>query len=301
MPFIKIQKTKAYFGRYQVKYRRRREGKTDYARRRKMVIMDKNKYNAPRHRLVVRVTNKNIIAQVVRSHIKGDEVVTAAYAHELPKFGVKVGLTNYASAYCVGLLLGRRLLKKFNLDSKYEGSTSVNGEDYYVEPVEGAPRPFLCVLDVGLRRTTTGARVFAVMKGAADAGVEVPHSETRLVGFDAESGALKADVLRKHLFGGHVADYMRSLKEEADSSPEGTEKYKLQFGRYIAAGIVPDGIEKMYAAAHKAIRADPTHAKKAKPANLFPMVRQKPATLAQRKERVQKKKAAWSKKTTSTA
>jgi large subunit ribosomal protein L5e len=33
MPFQKVAKTKAYFKRYQVKYRRRREGKTDYARR----------------------------------------------------------------------------------------------------------------------------------------------------------------------------------------------------------------------------------------------------------------------------
>lgn len=33
----------------------------------------------------------------------------AAYSHELPKYGVKVGLTNYASAYCTGLLLARRV------------------------------------------------------------------------------------------------------------------------------------------------------------------------------------------------
>ena len=33
----------------------------------------------------------------------------AAYAHELPRYGVKVGLTNYAAAYCTGLLLARRV------------------------------------------------------------------------------------------------------------------------------------------------------------------------------------------------
>ena len=29
MPFVKVVKSNAYFSRYQVKYRRRREGKTD--------------------------------------------------------------------------------------------------------------------------------------------------------------------------------------------------------------------------------------------------------------------------------
>ena len=35
--------------------------------------------------------------------------MTAAYSHELPRYGVKVGLTNYAAAYCTGLLLARRV------------------------------------------------------------------------------------------------------------------------------------------------------------------------------------------------
>ena len=40
----------------------------------------------------------------------GDVIVAAAYAHELPRYGLKVGLTNYAAAYCTGLLVARRLL-----------------------------------------------------------------------------------------------------------------------------------------------------------------------------------------------
>lgn len=36
-------------------------------------------------------------------------IVCAAYSHELPKYGVSVGLTNYAAAYCTGLLLARRV------------------------------------------------------------------------------------------------------------------------------------------------------------------------------------------------
>ena len=36
-------------------------------------------------------------------------IICAAYAHELPRYGVKVGLTNYSAAYCTGLLLARRV------------------------------------------------------------------------------------------------------------------------------------------------------------------------------------------------
>lgn len=61
MGFVKVQKNKAYYKRIQTKYRRRREGKTDYFARRKMVKQDKNKYNTPKYRLVARMTNKKII------------------------------------------------------------------------------------------------------------------------------------------------------------------------------------------------------------------------------------------------
>ena len=50
MPFVKVVKNKAYFKRYQVKFRRRREGKTDYFARKRLVVQDKNKYNTPKYR-----------------------------------------------------------------------------------------------------------------------------------------------------------------------------------------------------------------------------------------------------------
>ena len=62
--FIKLVKNKAYFKRYQVKFKRRREGKTDYYARKRLVVQDKNKYNTPKYRLIVRFTNKDIICQV---------------------------------------------------------------------------------------------------------------------------------------------------------------------------------------------------------------------------------------------
>lgn len=55
------------------------------------------------------INNTCFFLKVAYSRIEGDRIVCAAYSHELPRYGVKVGLTNYASAYCTGLLLARRV------------------------------------------------------------------------------------------------------------------------------------------------------------------------------------------------
>jgi len=251
--FVKVVKNKAYFKRFQVKFKRRREGKTDYYARKRLVVQDKNKYNTPKYRLIVRFTNKDIITQIAYAKIEGDVVVCAAYAHELPRYGVKVGLTNYAAAYCTGLLLARRLLKKFHLDDIYKGSETVSGEQYNVEDIEGKPRAFRAYLDVGLARTTTGARIFGAMKGAADGGIDIPHSTKRFPGYDGESKVFSAEVHRKHIFGQHVADYMKNLMEEDEDA------YKRQFSQFTKLGITPDELESIYSKAHAAIRADPEY------------------------------------------
>lgn len=71
----------------------------------------------------------------------------------------QVGLSNYASAYCVGLLVARRVLTKLGLADTYKGQEEPDGEDYNVEAVEDGPRPFYCLLDTGLKRTSTGSKV----------------------------------------------------------------------------------------------------------------------------------------------
>lgn len=76
-----------------------------------------------------------------------------------PRYGVKVGLTNYSAAYCTGLLLARRILQKFKLDSMYEGNSTIDGTMYGVEDNDDGPGAFRACLDVGLARTSTGARV----------------------------------------------------------------------------------------------------------------------------------------------
>ncbi|KAF4524588.1 hypothetical protein B566_EDAN008543, partial [Ephemera danica] len=234
MGFVKVVKNKAYFKRFQVKFKRRREGKTDYYARKRLVIQVKNKYSTPKYRLIVRFSHKDITCQIAYARIEGDMIMCSAYSHELPNYGVKVGLTNYAAAYCTGLLLARRLLKRLGLDELYKGCEEVTGDEYNVEPNDDGPGAFRCYLDVGLVRTTTGARVFGAMKGAVDGGLNIPHSLKRFPGFSAETKEFSAEVHRKHIFGQHVADYMRTLAEEDDDA------FKKQFSKYIKLGIQPD-------------------------------------------------------------
>merc|ERR1711934_1164624 len=212
MGFVKVVKNKAYYKRLQVKYKRRREGKTDYYARKRLVRQDKNKFATPKYRFVVRFTNKDIICQVVSAKIKGDITHCAAYAHELPKYGLKVGLTNYSAAYCVGLLCARRLLKKYNLDGNFEGNTEVTADyesSFWHGNDEDGPNAFHALLDVGL---------------------EIPHSEKKFYGYDADEKEYDAEAHKERILGGHVSSYMEALNEEEP------EEYEKKFSKYVEHG-----------------------------------------------------------------
>ncbi|KAK3697543.1 hypothetical protein QZH41_019782 [Actinostola sp. cb2023] len=288
--FVKVIKNKAYFKRFQVKFKRRREGKTDYFARKRLITQDKNKYNTPKYRMVVRFTNKDIICQIAYARIEGDIILAAAYSHELTRYGINVGLSNYAAAYCTGLLLARRLLTKLNLHEIYAGSEEVNGEEYNVESVDGSPGAFRCFLDVGLARTTTGARIFGALKGAVDGGLDIPHSMKRFPGYDSESKEFNADVHRKHIFGQHVANYMRLLIDEDE------EAYKRHFSQYIKNGVEADAIEGMYKKAHAAIRADPVAKAATKKDVITKRHNRKKMSRQQRNDRVAQKQKAFLRK-----
>jgi large subunit ribosomal protein L5e len=251
MVFVKVVKNRSYFSRYQVKWRRRREGKTNYKRRRALVAQDKNKYNTPKWRLVIRRSNRDITAQIVTSKIQGDIVHASAYSHELAIHGAPVGLSNYAAAYATGLLLARRMLTKIGLADKYEGAKEVSGADFNVTPADGARRPFKAIVDAGLTRTMTGARLFGVLKGALDGGIDIPHSEKRFPGFSKEKGELDSEAHRKRIFAIHVAEFQQQLQSEDP------EKYKTAFSNYIKYDIAPDKIQQMWADCHASIRKHP--------------------------------------------
>jgi len=291
MPFEKSTKTSPYYSRFQTPFRRRREGKTDYYARKRLVTQHKAKYGSPKYRLVVRFTNKDIICQIVSSQIKGDIVFTAAYAHELPRYGIKHGLTNWSAAYATGLLVARRALQKLGLDQTYVGDEEASGEFSLTEQVEDAPRPFKVFLDVGLTRTTCGARVFGALKGASDGGLYVPHSGKRFPGWDIESEELEADTLQKYIVGGHIAEYMEDLADDDE------ERFRQIFKSYLDDGIEADGIEDIYTNAHAAIREDPSPKLTSKDKAAYKAESKKyqvpRLTNAQRKERIAKKIAIF--------
>lgn len=277
MGFIKTIKTSPYYSRYQVKFRRRREGKTDYYARRRLVQQDKNKYDSKKYRLVVRRTNTKIITQIIFATIKGDRVLCQADSKELRKFGLDAGLTNYAAAYATGLLLARRLLTDLGMADMYKGVESADGEFFDVteKGVNENRRPFKALLDVGLVRTTTGNRVFGALKGAVDGGIYVPHNTKRFPGYHVEkaqaqtgkrgkvvekgkaTGTYNAKEHREHIFGQHVQTYMDKLKKE-DAS-----RYNKQFSQWdktLKAAKVAN-LEALYKKVHSEIRKGPKRVK----------------------------------------
>jgi large subunit ribosomal protein L5e len=156
---------------------------------------------------------------------------------------------------------------------------------------EDEPRPFKAYLDVGLRRTSTGNRVFGAMKGASDGGIFIPHNTKRFPGFDPETKTIDAETLQKYIVGGHVAEYMESLEEEDD------ERFKKQFSTYLAEDIGSEDIEELYTSAYAAIREDPefkpTEKDVAKWKAESQKLRQPKLDREQRRERVEQKIAAY--------
>lgn len=187
-----------------------------------MVIQDKNKYNTPKYRLVVRKTCSKIICQIIFSTLIGDKVICEASSQEFKKYGLTTGTTSYAAAYATGLLLARRLLKQLNLDSIYKGADKVSGEEYDVNGhVNEDKSPFKAVLDIGITAATTGNKVFGALKGALDGGLNIPHSTKRYPGFKEDK--YDAKVHRERIFGVHIDKYMKELKKESEDA------YKKQF------------------------------------------------------------------------
>jgi large subunit ribosomal protein L5e len=216
----------------------------------------------------------------------GDIIIAAAYSHELPRYGVNIGLKNYAAHYCTGLLLARRLLAKFKLDKLYAGQTEVDGDEYNVEPADDGPGPFRCFLDTGLTRTTTGNKVFGALKGAVDGGLDIPHSMKRFPGYDTDGDNFDAETHAKYIFGGNVGEYMEKLKEDDE------ETYGKQFSHFIKHGIDSENIAEMYEKCHDAIRADPS-VKKVENNKESKYYGLKKLSLSERKNRVAQKKASF--------
>merc|ERR1711943_36013 len=99
----------------------------------------------------------------------------------------------------------------------------------------GDARPFKCFLDTGLVRTSTGARVFATMKGASDGGLDIPHNEKRFAGYDLQDKSHDPDTLERYIKGGVVAEYAADARGR-------TGKVRGALFQVLSCGPRPDGI-----------------------------------------------------------
>lgn len=140
--------------RYQVPFRRRREGRTNYHKRLGLVLSRKP-------RMVVRKSRKNITIQLVTPGEQGDFSFISAIALELTNYGYLASTGNVPAAYLTGLLFGKR-----SIAAGYHEA----------------------VLDIGLNANSKGSRVYAALMGALEAGLEVPYNEKALPSQDRVQG-----------------------------------------------------------------------------------------------------------------
>ena len=140
--------------RYNVPMRRRREVRTDYHQRLRLLKSGKP-------RLVARKSNRHVTAQLIVTGPDGDETAASAHSSDLAEYGWEAPTGNLPSAYLTGLLAGKRAL-----DAGLEEA----------------------VLDIGLNSPTPGSKVFAMQEGAIDAGVEIPHNDDVLAEWPRNRG-----------------------------------------------------------------------------------------------------------------
>jgi len=130
-------------GNYTLRFKRKRLGKTNYKKRLKLL-------SASKPRLIIRKSLNNMIAQIVEYNEKGDRVILSAHSSELKKYGWELSKGNLPAAYLVGLLVSNKAKKK-NIQK--------------------------LVLDIGLQKSVKGSRIYSLVKGCIDNGLDVPCSK----------------------------------------------------------------------------------------------------------------------------
>ena len=127
-----------------VKFRRRRQNKTDYKKR--MAFLKSKK-----PRLVIRMSNKHASCQIMKNDPKGDVTISFARSCELKGYGYKGNTGNRTAAYLTGFLCGLR-----------------------AEGVKSA------ILDIGLQRSHPKGRIYSALLGAIDSGLSISHKKDML-------------------------------------------------------------------------------------------------------------------------
>jgi len=126
-----------------IRYRRRREDKTNYKKRISLLQSEKP-------RLVIRRSLKNMVIQLIEYKPSGDHIIVSAHSKELKKYNWEFSKGNIPSAYLTGLLIGKKALAKKCKD---------------------------IIVDLGLQNPRKGTRLYAALKGVIDAGVKIPHDK----------------------------------------------------------------------------------------------------------------------------
>ncbi|MEM5766498.1 MAG: 50S ribosomal protein L18 [Candidatus Aenigmatarchaeota archaeon] len=160
---------------YKMPFKRRMLGKTDYKKRLRLLLSKKP-------RLIIRRSLKYLLAQIVEFSPKGDRTLISASSKELKKFGWNFACDNLPAAYLTGLLVGKKALGKGIKET---------------------------ILDSGLYSSTKGNRIFALVKGARDVGLNVSISDEVLPS-------------EERIRGLHIANYLERFK----SIPEKFEEIK---------------------------------------------------------------------------
>lgn len=152
-----------------VPFRRKKEGKTDYKNRLSLLKSGKP-------RLVVRLSNKNVLAQLIQFNPDGDKVLLSSHSNELKKYGWNLAGKSLPAGYLVGFLLGRK----------------AKGQE--------------AVLDIGLKKSIKGNKIYSVVKGAIDGGLKVKCSEEMFPSQDRIEG--------KHIMSNTSTDFTKFKKED---------------------------------------------------------------------------------------
>ncbi|MBK5113017.1 MAG: 50S ribosomal protein L18 [Candidatus Heimdallarchaeota archaeon] len=139
---------------YHVQFRRRRDGKTNFHRRQRLLRSGKN-------RLVVRRSNKHERVSIVIAKVIGDETLVDASSQHLKKYGWKGATGNVPSAYLTGYLAG-----------KYARAVGVKD----------------AILDIGVNTCRKDTRISAMLAGAVHAGLKIPHDDSVFPSEDRYTG-----------------------------------------------------------------------------------------------------------------
>jgi large subunit ribosomal protein L18 len=123
--------------------RRLREEKTNYRRRRAM-LMGKKDF------ITVKISNENMLVQIHAPELAGDKVIASAHSRFLLKNGWKGSRKSISAAYLTGYFAGKKAMGKGVKDA-----ILYSGTDSYTQ------------------------RMAAALKGVIDAGMQIPaNSET---------------------------------------------------------------------------------------------------------------------------